>query len=276
MALKSVVQGQREILRRLARLEQGAEGGSERVATFGPYEDAEPEVSVVLTVYNYAAVVGEAIASVARQTHPAVELVVIDDGSRDGSAEVVARELDERPWLPALLVERPLNAGLPTARNLGIERSRGRFVFILDADNVVYPRALEELAAALRADASLSFCYSLLERFDSTGPVGLVSWHGWDPRYLRFGNFVDAMAMFRRRDLQAVGGYTTDPRLFGWEDFDLWCRMVEEGFRGAQVPNILGRYRSGRLSMISLTDIDASEAWSLLIDRHPFLTQELA
>jgi hypothetical protein len=274
MALKSALQGQREIVRRLDRLERAGEQPSEHVATFGPYEEVEPEVSVVLTVFNYAAVVGDAIASVARSTHPAVELVIVDDGSRDDSAEAVKRALGDFPWVPARLIRLPLNWGLPAARNRAIGESRGEFVFILDADNTVYPRALDELAEALRTDSTLSFAYSVLERFDASGPIGLVSWHGWDPEYLRYGNFVDAMAMFRRSDLVSVGCYTTDSRLHGWEDFDLWCRLVEHGLSGAQVPNILGRYRSGRLSMISITDIDASEAWSLLIDRHPFLTKE--
>ena len=77
--------------------------------------------------------------------------------------------------------------------------------------------------------------------------------------------------MIRREVLTAVGGYSIDPRLFGWEDFALWCTLAERGWRGVRVPEILARYRKGLLSMLSLTDIDGRAAWAALLESHPGL-----
>ena len=66
----------------------------------------------------------------------------------------------------------------------------------------------------------------------------------WDPSRLRVSNYIDAMAMIRAEALRQVGGYTTELELYGWEDYDLWCRMAECGMRGAYVREMLAVYRS--------------------------------
>ena len=271
-ALKSVVRSQQRLQQQLVRIERRGTARAPTETTYGPYNDKKPDVSVVLTLYNYATVVKEAIASVARSDYSSFELVVVDDASTDDSAEVARTLLGARPWMCSMLITLGENVGLARARNLGIERSRGEFVFILDADNAIYSTALGELARALREDPDAAFAYGILEEFNAQGPSNLRSWHGWDANHFVFGNYIDAMAMIRRSRVLEVGGYTTDPRLYGWEDFDLWCQFVDHGMRGAHVPNILARYRTGRLSMISVTDIDDADAWSAIIDRHPFLT----
>jgi hypothetical protein len=69
-----------------------------------------------------------------------------------------------------------------------------------------------------------------------------------------------------------AGGYVTDPRLYGWEDFALWCTFVDRGWNGVRVAEIVARYRLAMHSMISVTNIDASAAWSLLLDRFACLS----
>jgi len=88
-----------------------------------------------------------------------------------------------------------------------------------------------------------AFAYGIIEQFGTDGPSGLMSYVGWDPGRLRYGNFVDAMAMVRRRSVLEVGGYVTDPRLYGWEDFALWCTFADRGWEGVRVPEIVARYR---------------------------------
>jgi hypothetical protein len=91
----------------------------------------------------------------------------------------------------------------------------------------------------------------------------------WEPTRLRWGNYIDALALLRRDELVALGGYTEDIRLYGWEDYDLWCRAAAHGLRGVHVPEILARYASGEHSMLSLTNIDDTEARALLRLRYP-------
>lgn len=272
--LKQVLLGQRRVERRLRRLEQQAT--EDREWTFGPHAATDPRVSVVITLYNYADVVGEAIASVARAENVDVEAIVVEDSSTDDSLEVARLALEAHPWLPARLTAAGENRGLPTSRNRGIAQARGEYVFFLDADNAIYPHALERLAAALDDDKGAAMAYGLIEQFDTQGPTGLLSWHHWDPRRLAYGNYIDAMALVRRSVLDELGGFPTDERLYGWEDLALWCALAQAGMRGRLVPEIVARYRTSRHSMIGLTNIDTSEAWSLLIERYPFLTEAAA
>jgi hypothetical protein len=239
--------------------------------TFGPWERANPRVSVLLSLYNYANVVGRAMRSVAAGTFQDVELIVVDDGSRDGSAEAVARACEELWWLPVKLLVRGRNAGLAAARTLAAEHARADYLFVLDADNEVLPHGIERLVAALDADPDAAFSYGVLQRVTSGVPDDIMSWLGWEPERLRHGNFVDAMTLLRRDVLLSAGGYPSDPRLYGWEDFALWCELAERGHRGAQVLEMVARYHAAAHSMISITNIDSAEAWAALARRHPFL-----
>jgi hypothetical protein len=147
--------------------------------------------------------------------------------------------------------------------------ARGELLFMLDADNEVYPTALGRLADALAADPGAAFAYSLIEAHTQGRPRTLLSSLPWDPRRLRLGNYIDAMSMLRRSALLEAGGYTDDLRLHGWEDFDLWCRFAEQGLRGLLVPEVLCRYSLADSSMIAVTNLDSSEAWTLLTERYP-------
>jgi hypothetical protein len=274
MAVKRILLEQRDLQRAIRRLKAvEADGAVDEVQVrrFGPPMAARPRVSVLISVYNYREHVEEAMRSAGLSSLRDLELIVVDDASTDDSGEVVTRTFKAMPWVSGALVHRRHNAGLPRARNLGAEYARAEYVFILDADNVVYPHAFERLAAALDASPDAAFAYGLLEERRGGRPAGLLSWPAWDPRTLRYGNFVDAMALIRRSSLLAVGGFATDPRLFGWEDFALWCSFAEHGWGGVRVPEILGRYRVIGHSMIAVTNIDDSDVWTALARRHPFL-----
>lgn len=272
--IKELVLGQAQLRRQLDRVAADV-GGSDvalpdRIELRGD-RDRDVRVSVLLTVYNYADVVREAIASVAGADYERYELIVVDDCSRDDSLAAIRAELDMHPWLTATIVARGQNQGLAAARNCAAEHARGELVFILDADNQVYPHALGRLVAALEREPDAGFAYGIIECFGPEGPRDLMSWHGWDPARLRYGNYIDAMAMVRRATLLDAGGYTRDERLWGWEDFALWCRFASRGVRGVRVPEILTRYRTGVHSMLMTTDIDATSAWSALVEQNPFL-----
>jgi GT2 family glycosyltransferase len=256
------------------RLERDAGGrlpAIELVERTRAYVSAGPRVSVVVPLYNYEGHIAAALESVAAGSYADVEIVVVDDGSTDGSLAAARGWLRRHEGIPALLVRHPVNRGLGAARNAAVDFARGELCFMLDADNETYRRGLARLVSALDADPMADFAYGMLEMFSVSGPVGLRSYFPWRPDRLRTGNFVDAMALWRTAALRALGGYTTDRRLHGWEDYDLWCRVAERGGRGAFVPQIVARYRVSAHSMLSLTDISSRTAVSLLIERHPKL-----
>jgi hypothetical protein len=269
-ALKQTLLDVRQIKRELAELKFGTpEPPDDSHETFGPWESCEPRVTVVVPLYNYSDHVESAISSIARSDYEAFELILIEDCSTDDSAAVAREALEAASWMPSMLIRRGRNRGLAAARNLGLELARGELVMPVDADNCLYPQGMGRLVEAFDAEPDVAFAYGLLETFDHTGSLGLHSWLGWDPVWLRFDNFVDAMAMIRRDRALDVGGYTADPNLFGWEDFALWCAMAQAGWAGTRVPEIIGRYRVGGDSMISTTNIDATAGWAALYRRYP-------
>jgi GT2 family glycosyltransferase len=234
-------------------------------------------VTVITALYNHSELVGAALDSVARSGYGSVEVIVVDDGSSDDSGAAVRRWMKNHDDIPALLLRHPINRGLGAARNTALDFARGRYVLILDADNVLYPRCLELLVATLDSDPEALFAYPILEVFgelDSYLEVGgdpLVSYYGWEPERLREGNYIDALAMIRTDGLRELGGYSTDRRLFAWEDYDLWCRIAESGAHGRLVPQILARYRASPNSMRSLTSLYSGDAIAALTERHPAL-----
>ncbi len=261
--------------RRLRAVEAARERGIDApttpidVCTTPAYADAAPRVSVLIPAYNHAEEVVETLASIAASEFTDLEVLIHDDGSTDSTKDAVRTFLEARPWLAARLSTVPVNCGLPRARNHLVASARADLLLILDSDNEVWPTTIGRLVATLAADPAAAFAYPILQMHRNDEPLGLRSHDAWDPALLASRNPVDAFALIRRERLQAVGGYTEDPRLHGWEDYDLWCRFAESGAFGIQVPEILGRYRTGSVSMLSLTDVDVSEMQALLRERYP-------
>jgi len=229
---------------------------------------ASPRVSVLIPSYDHAGAVVEAVASVAASDYADLEVLVHDDGSSDDTQAVLRAFLAARPWLPAR-VTTAVNAGLPHSRNRLAAAARGELLLILDADNEVWPTAIGRLVEALDADPAADFAYPILQMHRDGVAQGLLSYRAWDPAILAQRNPIDALSLLRRERLLALGGYTEDVRMLGWEDYDLWCRVAAAGGHGVQVPEILARYRVGETSMLSLTDIDVSAMRAILRERYP-------
>jgi hypothetical protein len=271
-ALMHLVGQTRKMERQIRRLELGSDSSEEvTVENYGPVAD-KPRVSVLLTVYNYADYVRNALHSVALSDIDEIEVVVVDDASSDHSVDAVRAACEGFPWLSVRLVRRASNHGLSAARNLAAEHAAAELLFILDADNAVFPSALGMLASALEERPDAAFAYGLIEAFDVGGPVDVMSWLDWNPSRLRYGNYIDAMAMIRRSALERVGGYSTEGAFsLGWEDFALWVAMADADMEGVRVPDFVGRYRVNPHSMLSLTDIDHSAVWAALLRKYPSL-----
>ena len=209
---------------------------------------ARAQVTVAVTLFDYARVVLEALESVRVQELPDVDLVVVDDCSRDGGERQVLDWLREHAarFGRCTLLRHEVNHGLAAARNQGFAAAATPYVFVLDADNQLYPRCLGaclEAAASSGADA----VYTILEIFGDE--AGVMGTDPWDPELLRRGNYIDAMALVRRSAWERAGGYRRTP-VTGWEDYDLWLTFCEAGLDVVRVPEILCRYRKHQTSML--------------------------
>jgi hypothetical protein len=267
-AVKRTQLGLQEARRAEAR-RTGGEPRAEPLVATPAYAGARPRVTVAISLFDYEREVTAALDSVAASEYDDFEVLVLDDASTDDSASTVVRYLQARPWLPAALLRHTANAGLPRTRNALTAQARGELVFVLDADNGVYPQALGRLVAALDADPGAAFAYPMIAVHEIGKPAGLLSLHEWDPSLLVDDNFIDAMALIRRSALETVGGYCTDPRLAGWEDYDLWCQFAARGWRGVHVPELLAWYRRSGHSMLTTAGSDFEEAHSVISTRAP-------
>jgi glycosyltransferase involved in cell wall biosynthesis len=255
--------GRSEVLARLrtshrSRQNDGAKDWSEWRSP--AYETAgSPSVTVLVTLFNYANYIDECLASaMASEPVPGgFELVVVDDGSTDDSESRVQSFLNGSD-APGLLIRKSVNTGLADARNVGLMRSRGGYVFVLDADNRLYPPCLRVLLAAIQGSGR-SAVYSLIQRFDdlTAEPLGLLSVFDWSEEALVRGPYIDAMSLVDRRAIESVGGYSTElieHGWFGWEDYDLWLKLCQANRTGMLVPRILSSYRVHANSMLRRTN----------------------
>ena len=276
---KQLVLGENETLRRLeavrAMLHHSTEQHIHRTET--PAYGAStapgatpPEVSVMVTLYDYEALVAETLDSIIASTDVTIEVIIVEDHATDNSRAVALDYLATHPNVPMVLLAKDANEGLAAARNTGIAACRADLVMIMDADNLVYPTCLARLATALRNDPGAAFAYAALEQFGAS--AGLVSAYAWNPAWLCAANYIDAQTMIRRSVLEDLGGYRVgDPLVFGWEDWEMWLRLAGRGDRGVLVPEMLGRYRVQAGSMIGLTNLSVDESLAHLRDLHPSL-----
>jgi glycosyltransferase involved in cell wall biosynthesis len=230
------------------------------------------ELIVVVPLYNYENYIIECLESVYNQDICHLSVVIIDDCSTDRGGEVAVEFLETSGdrFSTARVVRHRRNQGLAMARNSGIAWSLEPFLFMLDADNRIRPPALSRLWEAVLASQS-EFGYSQLSLFG--GQVGIGDADVWDPERFRVrGNYIDGMALIKREALLAAGGYRVSALEEGWEDFDLWCRFAELGYRGVYLPELVCEYRVHEQSMLR-TRTDARQR-SLSLEmalRHPAL-----
>jgi glycosyltransferase involved in cell wall biosynthesis len=225
-----------------------------------------PLVSVVIPCFNYGRFLGEAIESVRRQTYRPIEIIVVDDGSTDETAEVARR------YPVKLIVQQ--NAGLAAAANAGIRASTGAYVMRLDADDRLKPTYVEETAKVLVRDSALHFVYTEVEYFGAR--TGTYSVTDFDPDSLAERNYVHASALMRRSSFDVVGGYCDGLRALRCEDWDLWLSFVDHGMRGKLVPQRLLEYRRhprGSMANFNLVSMRGAHRELLLVshlqDHHP-------
>lgn len=188
-----------------------------------------PQVSVVIPTYNRAHILGRAIASVLGQTYTDLELVVVDDGSTDGTASLMQGFSDPR----LRYVPQPQNRGVSAARNRGIAEARGEWLAFLDSDDEWLPQKLERQFAAVEGvECVASYCSML--RFDGALSTripysvegvnaGAAPW----PSLLMDGLWFSQTWLVPKRVVLAAGQF--DERMSIWEDWDLFLRIALQG-----------------------------------------------
>jgi hypothetical protein len=236
------------------------------------YARSAPRVSVLSVLSNVTSAESSvALRSVAASVVPELELLVLDDDSGGESTPALRGFLNDHPSLPTRLLRQPVNRGLAHSRNTLVEAARGEYLLILDSTGGIYPSTLRRLATSLDADPQATFSYPMVAVFEEDRPVELLSSLPWEPERLKRGNWIDSMALIRRKRLLELGCYETDPRLAGLEDFDLWCKCAQAGGHGVHVPQVLAWHRRSAHPGSGPSGSGTPAQWALMRERFPAL-----
>lgn len=188
------------------------------------------QVSIVLPCYNSKATIAGAIDSIISQTFKNWELIVVDDDSTDNTLQIIQEFSEDRIKLISLKT----NSGYPTAMNVGIEKSMGKYIARMDADDVSAPSRLEEQVKVLEGNPKAAFCgvarYQITPGgkmyVDKIQPTTYCIAESWDDLLQNKRIFTDPSVMAERERIMAVGGYRTFQR--SGMDVDLWFRLMEK------------------------------------------------
>jgi glycosyltransferase involved in cell wall biosynthesis len=215
--------------------------------------NAEPTVSVVMPVYNTEAYLIDSVGSILNQTFQDWELICVDDGSNDGSLEILRRYESTDPRIR--VIARP-NTGGSRARNDGMAIARGRYIAAMDSDDIGLPERLRRQVEYMESHPE---CVGLGAAVRVVGPDLLpikdelkpLDHETIDCQTLAGSGIAirQPVAMFRTEALRSIGGYRDE--CFTLEDVDLYLRLAESG-RLANLPDILLLYRL-RLGSINRT-----------------------
>lgn len=189
--------------------------------------DLPPRISVLIGAYDSAATLDRAIDAILAQTVRELELIVIDDGSRDATPEVIADACARDPRVRALPMGE--NVGIARSLNAGLRAARAPIVAVQDADDHSAPERLERQLAVLDAEPDVAVVGTRMHEVDGEGrplaPRTSFAAGDVNDALLRFNPIPNTSAAFRRDAALAVGGY--DPRYRWATEYDLWLRLAE-------------------------------------------------
>lgn len=199
-------------------------------------------ISIVVPIYNQIEYLADCLDSIQNQSSKPFEVILVDDGSTDGSGEIAERYAEKNRWK----VIHQINKGLPTARNSGIMAATQDFVLFIDSDDILIETAIEEIQIVIdQSNADIMApslkCFGL-----SNEEVILME----SPKLedFRIGNRIGSCVCVRREALLAIGGY--QPRMtFGYEDLALTCDLLSRGYKLVTIPKVLWLYRVKEHSM---------------------------
>jgi len=206
--------------------------------------NTRPAVSILTPAFNSAAFIAETIESVLQQTWSDFELLIIDDGSTDGTLDVVRTASRGDARVKSFSSS---HGGAAVARNVGLQHASGRCLALLDSDDVWERQYLSSQLSLLREHPEISIVSAnVVSRggpFDGTPfwPITSGTHELSIHEPIAHENAVSVFAVFRREVFEQIGGF--DAAYTGNEDYEFWLRAMNAGFRVLQNRALLGRYR---------------------------------
>jgi hypothetical protein len=264
-SVEAAVAEDRRALRSLGRIEVR----TVRAPDLNEVHTKDPSgLTIFIPNWNHAPYLPRALRSALdaaeclREAGFGAEVIVADDASRDGSRKLLrsVEALYEEPRLKTVFLEE--NLGLPRLRNLGLALAGFRYVCLLDADNELVPENLPLFARSIAQTGATVVYGNLLEKRGGK-PAGLRSRRPVNERIFE-RNQVDAFSVVDAEKLLTLGGYASDPQLYGREDWEMILHLIAEEEKIVFVPAVLGHYHTLPLSMMEETRTQREEGLSHL------------
>jgi glycosyltransferase involved in cell wall biosynthesis len=214
-----------------------------------------PLISILMPVYNTEAYVLDSVESVLKQTHSNLQLIIVNDGSTDGTANKLKQIKDSRVQIIS-----QNNMGVSAALNKALELAKGSYIARNDSDDISFPTRLEKELAFLESNPSIGLLGAAAEIIDKNGtPTGLLKHpqHNDEIQYQMMWNspFVSSTTLFRMECLGSTGRFYDGTVFF--EDYHLWS-SIARNWKLANLPDVLIQYRE-LTSGLSHTTANASE-----------------
>lgn len=203
------------------------------------------KISVIMGIYNCAHTLSEALDCVVNQSYTNWELIMCDDGSSDGTVKIAESYVTKYPDKIILLKNRK-NRGLNYTLNRCIKSSKGIYIARMDGDDLCSPDRFEKEIELLQKIPGISIVSTDMEFFDENGIWGRT--HVKEKPelidFLKSTPFVHAACMVKREAYEAVSGYSVEDRFLRVEDYHLWIKMYEKGYRGMNIQEPLYQMRN--------------------------------
>lgn len=223
-------------------------------------------VSVIMPVYNVEKYLAETLRSVLKTTYPALEVLLMNDGSTDGSL-AVANEFARQD--SRIRVFSQPNAGASAARNYLVSVARGEYILPIDSDDLVEPTFVGRAAEVLMKHPEVKVVAPRMDQFGMK--TGEIHFPPFSLHLLARKNFIAICAMYRKSDWERVGGYCTE--IPTREDWEFWLSILEDGGDVVRLPNIEYHYRQYAQSKRHRQHHRMREVVDLVNRRHPELYQ---
>lgn len=227
-----------------------------------------PLVSIVITSYNKENFIIESIKSAIYQTYQNIEIIVVDDASSDNSLEKIIDFVSNQPKIR--IVCNQSNKGVIFCRNIGISKSKGKYILPLDGDDIIANNYAELAVEYMESHENCGICYCEAVKFRSAS-----SFEKWDlPKYsletMSQRNCIFCTAFFRKSDWSLIGGYDPD-FYFGFEDWNFWLKILELNRSTYKIPKILFYYRKGSNERSIIANRNLEKAMQLIYEKNKWI-----
>lgn len=224
----------------------------------------KPLVSVFIPVYNSEDYIKDALNSIVTQTYTNLEIIIVDDCSTDQSIEIINSFQDSR----IRLIRNEENKGIPYNRNLGLNESKGKYMAIMDADDIAMPNRIEEQVAFMEKHQDIDAIGTYYEMFGSkvsrTFKPKYISPEEIKVQLLFFSQIGNPTAMVRLETIKKHQ-ITYNPEYFVAQDYDMWVQISKVG-KLHILPDVLLKYRTGHSNITKKSQEEKAVKRKKIID----------